>query len=182
MAFSLFSFLFFFYTHRHECLPSRGKVERAKNQTRLGILVAIDPASSEQVPFWLELPTQLASKSALQRCQQDRNCIVPRRPRQRLISRVDQLDGSRHERLCVELVKGIGRRLLRSQGAQRQERRGRKELKPAHGYKVPRLGFADGVRGRLQEMMGRRTESLWKVPCASHRIYQRFSRGESVRK
>lgn len=65
-------------TYRLEGLSSVCKVQSAKEDLAIILLVALKPALGQNVPLGLELCTHLTAYSGLQSRQQDSSCMIPR--------------------------------------------------------------------------------------------------------
>lgn len=81
-------------TYRLEGVLSIHEIQGAEQQPSLGVLVALGPTLAQHVPFWLELPAELASESLFQRCKEDCDRVVSWRLGQLRIAGVVKLQWS----------------------------------------------------------------------------------------
>lgn len=66
-------------TYRAEDFLAVKEIQRAKDQSRLGCLVALNPALCQQVPFGLELAAQLTVESRINSSEENSDTVVSRR-------------------------------------------------------------------------------------------------------
>ena len=118
-------------TYAHEDIFSNVEVETRKNEARLALLVALDPALRQQVPFGLELSAELTRVPRIQRRQHNSGSVVAGRRCQRPVARIVELDGGPRERLGVEFGESLLGRLLLGKSPRCAERRN-ESRQPAH--------------------------------------------------